>query len=103
MAQTVPESGVRIERTHWTRPVSERSRAIRVSWAGMSRVLKRELNKQERASDAGMKSAAMGIIPFTLTDDLRAQLQAFGSDEADVNWIEMVRGLVMPRSACASR
>lgn len=52
-------------------------------------MLKRELNKQERASDAGMKSAAMGIIPFALTDDLRAQLQAFALGE-EVNWIEMV-------------
>lgn len=55
------------------------------------RVLKRELNKQERASDAGMKSAAMGVIPFQINDDLRTQLEAFGGDESgDINWIEMV-------------
>lgn len=54
-------------------------------------MLKRELNKQERASDVGMKSSAMGIIPFKLTDELRAQLHAFNGDEADVNWVEMVR------------
>lgn len=55
------------------------------------RLLKRELNKQERASDAGMKSAAMGVIPFKLNDDLRAELQAFGTDGGSVNWVEMVR------------
>ncbi|CAM9513834.1 unnamed protein product, partial [Hapterophycus canaliculatus] len=53
-------------------------------------LLKRDLNKQERASDAGMKSAAMGVIPFKINDDLRTQLQAFGSSGGgDVDWIEM--------------
>lgn len=55
------------------------------------RLLKRELNKQERASDTGMKSAAMGVIPFTINPDLKDQLQAFGTGGGDVNWIEMVR------------
>lgn len=54
------------------------------------RLLKRELNKQERASDTGMKSVAMGVIPFTINDDLRLQLQAFGENGEEVNWIEMV-------------
>lgn len=54
------------------------------------RLLKRELNKQERASDTGMKSVAMGVIPFTINDDLRLQLQAFGNNGGGVNWIEMV-------------
>ena len=54
------------------------------------RLLKRELNKQERASDAGMKSSAMGVIPFKVNDDLRAQLQTFGSGEGSSDWIEMV-------------
>lgn len=70
------------------------------------RLLKRELNKQERASDAGVKSVAMGMLPFKLKDDLRAQLQAFASG-GEIDWIEMVRfvlhsmacrALVMPRS-----
>ncbi|CAM9294263.1 unnamed protein product [Laminaria digitata] len=52
-------------------------------------LLKRELNKQERASDTGMKSAAMGVIPFTINPDLKDQLQAFGTGGGDVNWIEM--------------
>ncbi|CAB1119412.1 unnamed protein product [Ectocarpus sp. CCAP 1310/34] len=52
-------------------------------------LLKRDLNKQERASDAGMKSAAMGVIPFKVKGDLRAQLQTFGSGGGDVDWIEM--------------
>lgn len=55
------------------------------------RLLKRDLNKQERASDAGMKSSAMGVIPFKVNDDLRAQLQTFGSGEGGLDWIEMVR------------
>lgn len=57
----------------------------------MARLLKRELNKQERASDTGMKSAAMGVIPFTINPDLKDQLEAFGKGEGDHNWIEMVR------------
>ncbi|CAN0456870.1 unnamed protein product, partial [Ectocarpus sp. 12 AP-2014] len=52
-------------------------------------LLKRDLNKQERASDAGMKSAAMGVIPFKVNDDLRAQLQTFGSGGGGMDWIEM--------------
>eukprot|EP00752_Nemacystus_decipiens_P012693 g11245.t1 len=52
-------------------------------------LLKRDLNKQERASDAGMKSSAMGVIPFKVNDDLRAQLQTFGSGEGGLDWIEM--------------
>ena len=55
------------------------------------RLLKRDLNKQERASDAGLKSSAMGVIPFKVNDDLRAQLQTFGSGEGGLDWIEMVR------------
>lgn len=38
-----------------------------------------------------MKSSAMGVIPFKVNDDLRAQLQAFGSGEGSSDWIEMVR------------
>lgn len=38
-----------------------------------------------------MKSAAMGVIPFKVNDDLRAQLQTFGAGGGDVDWIEMVR------------
>lgn len=57
----------------------------------MARLLKRELNKQERASDTGMKSAAMSVIPFTINPDLKDQLEAFGKGGGDVNWIEMVR------------
>ncbi len=59
------------------------------------RLLKRDLNKQERASDAGMKSAAMGVMPFKVSDDLRAQLQTFGSGGGDAGWIEMVREIVL--------
>lgn len=57
----------------------------------MARLLKRDLNKQERASDTGMKSAAMGVIPFTINPDLKDQLEAFGTGGGDANWIEMVR------------
>lgn len=57
------------------------------------RLLKRDLNRQERASDTGMKSAAMGIIPFVLNNDLKTQLQTFGTGGGDTNWIEMVRGV----------
>lgn len=60
----------------------------------VARLLKRELNKQERASDTGMKSAAMGVIPFTINPDLRDQLEAFGVGGGDINWIEMVRLVV---------
>jgi len=63
------------------------------------RLLKRDLNKQERASDAGMKSAAMGVMPFKINDDLRAQLQTFGSGGGDAGWIEMVREMCRFSSA----
>ena len=56
------------------------------------RLLKRELNKQERASDAGMKSAAMGVMPFTIHDEVRNKLRAFGEGVDGVNWVEMVSG-----------
>ncbi|CAN0026607.1 unnamed protein product [Ascophyllum nodosum] len=52
-------------------------------------LLKRELNKQERASDAGMKSAAMGVMPFTIHDEVRNKLRAFGEGVDGVNWVEM--------------
>ena len=38
-----------------------------------------------------MKSAAMGVIPFTINPDLRDELEAFGKGGGDINWIEMVR------------
>lgn len=37
-----------------------------------------------------MKSVAMGIIPFTINDDLRLQLRALGENGGEVNWVEMV-------------
>lgn len=44
-----------------------------------------------------MKSAAMGVIPFKINDDLRTQLQAFGSGGGgDIDWIEMVRFVPPP-------
>ncbi|CAM9510163.1 unnamed protein product [Choristocarpus tenellus] len=58
-------------------------------------LLMRDLNKQERASNAGLKSSAMGIIPFGVADDLRKELEDFGAEvpgggDSGVNWIEMV-------------
>ncbi|CAM9415765.1 unnamed protein product [Discosporangium mesarthrocarpum] len=57
-------------------------------------LLKRDLNKQERASSVGLKSSAMGVIPFSVDEELREQLRVLrGAQEPRggslVNWVEM--------------